>query len=136
MEWRRVSSVEKQARGLFTEIPFRGFTGWICIYDKDSYPDDPETEPIFQCVSRFVEYPDLNINYPIDLTVLQWYDQPDLYGSTLDNGNWVCGDLTETEEATTGFTHKDGATCTAWLPNSYGYKDYPSMYRFSPDDNY
>ena len=76
------------------------------------------------------------MDYPIDLTVLQWFDQPDLYGSTLDNGNWVCGDLTETEEATGDFSHKDGATCTAWLPNSYGYKDYPSMYRFSPDDNY
>ena len=40
MNWLRVDSVQKQARGLFTEIPFRGFTGWICIYDTETYPAD------------------------------------------------------------------------------------------------
>ena len=40
MNWLRVDSVKKQARGLFTEIPFRGFTGWICIYDTETYPSD------------------------------------------------------------------------------------------------
>ena len=68
MEWRRESAAKKQARGLFTEIPFRGFTGWICIYDEDI------SDPIFTCVSRFVQYSDLNETYPIDLTVSEQSD--------------------------------------------------------------
>ena len=130
MEWRRESAAKKQARGLFTEIPFRGFTGWICIYDEDI------SDPIFTCVSRFVQYSDLNETYPIDLTASEQSDQPELYGYSLENGNWVCGDLEEEEESTGIYSHKDSGTCTAWLPNSYGFRDIPSIYRFSPDDNY
>ena len=71
MSWRRVDGADAQSRGLFTEIPFRGYTGWLCNYPIPLYLVEEELSAAndiieiidaievvnnsLACVSRFVD---------------------------------------------------------------------------------
>ena len=45
VSWTRPSSFTDLARGIFTEIPYRGYVGWVCVYVDDTS---------YKCHSRFV----------------------------------------------------------------------------------
>ena len=38
-----------EARGLFTEVPGKGYSGWICYIEDNNFKD-----PIYSCESRFI----------------------------------------------------------------------------------
>ena len=121
IEWTACSSCQIEARGVFTEIPFRGLSGWVCKYDSTA-------TPVYSCVSRFVDSADFHEAFPPDFTIEEPSDRPDKYGVSYDNGNWVCN--VETESTTAK------ATCTSWLPGARGIRDYPALYRYEPEDAY
>ena len=121
MSWSRDGSSELESRGVFTEIPFRGYTGWLCNYDENASENNT-------CVSRFVDLSYFNPDDPHDLTVVENSDLPLLYGVSYENGNWRCG----LEESGNDIT----ATCTSWLPIEYGLLDFPAIYRFTIEDGY
>ena len=97
MSWTRVSGAKLESRGIFTEIPFRGYSGWLCNYNDANTPK-------YACVSRFVDSSDFNELFPPDLTVERPADRPDLYGVSYDEGTWVC------DVQSSGL--EDTATCT------------------------
>ena len=117
MKWTTTSGAKLESRGVFTEIPFRGYSGWLCNYDDS-------TTPRFACVSRFVDSSEFNVAFPPDLTAERPSDRPDMYGVSYDNGNWVCDVQSSGADNT--------ATCTTWLPGARGIRDYPALYRWEP----
>ena len=59
--WNGPDFTTKYARGIFTLIPDRGYTGWLCTYTN--------TTTSFKCVSRFISLLDFDPNNAPDLTI-------------------------------------------------------------------
>ena len=72
MSWTRASGTKPFSRGVLTEIPFRGYGGWVCNFDSSKTPN-------YSCVSRFVDASELDLAYPPNLATEQPSDRPDLY---------------------------------------------------------
>ena len=113
-----------ESRGVFTEIPFRGYSGWLCTYNKSR-----SSEEKWRCVSRFVDLSELDEDFPPDLTVERKADRPDMYGVSYDQGNWRCNVNYDGK-----YENEITATCTSWLPGARGIRDYPALYRYEPED--
>ena len=111
MKWRRnksSSSTKHEWNGLFTEIPHRGYTGWIC--GRESPLDGETTSCTDCCVSRFVSFTDFILDDAIDLVYPpRESDEPEKYGYSYDNANWSCfyESIEEDVLPADGFDHTD-----------------------------
>ena len=76
MAWNRLQK-EGDARGLFTEIPTKGYSGWVCYLTKSAlWGETPE----YKCMSKF-----------IPRFSLQRYKAPDLKDDlSYPGGGWFC----------------------------------------------
>ena len=118
---------ESVSRGLLFGIPIRGYSGWVCT--TESAGDTPDTH----CVSRFISSSDFEANeagYLTDLSLAQQSDDPSTYGSSFENGNWICDH--ENDDSSIEATIQ----CTAWLPSDRNDSTHPSIYRFESGNSY
>lgn len=159
IKWPRPTDFTTITRGMFTEIPYRGYGGWVCsIYncvdcsqiittttttDDDGVETQTDTTTYesyyaYECLSRFITLEDLNFVFSDtmpDLT-LSTTDDNSKYQYQGDNGVWQCNVTSavvqsDTEDDVTW----DTAVCTAELPRENG-KDYVPLFRFVKEDSY
>jgi hypothetical protein len=55
----------KFTRGLFTEIPRRGYVGWICSWTGDTV--NFKADGVYVCISKFISLTDFSSTRPPDL---------------------------------------------------------------------
>ena len=112
MAWYRLNKAG-DARGLFTEIPSKGYSGWVCYLKEDAFEGQA---PNYDCQSKFIA--------TFELNRLQ---APDLRNNTsYPGGGWFC-DVVHKDQYSI-----DKAMCRCPLPVEQ--EEYPSadVFRWSP----
>ena len=123
------------SRGLFYEIPVRGFTGWVCTtkYGPMTTPKAPllpQPTVVTVCNSRFIPGTDYLANLGDDLAEPRPSDDQEKNGFSVENGNWICGTKFDSKET------QNTVECTEWLPNPQDSSTNPSIYRFKSGKSY
>lgn len=113
---------------MFFRIPTVGYTGWVCTTQDGATSSTVDTN----CVSRFVSLSDQLGNEADDLTDFRQSDDPETYGQSFENGNWICNPTFE--DLSTEF--KVQTECSAWLPSEGNDVNNPSIYRFQKGQSY
>ena len=81
----------KFTRGIFTEIPRRGYVGWVCSWTGDSVSN--KADGVYVCQSKFISLTNFSASQPPDFEQAKppsvVYDtKTDL--QELQNGNFSC----------------------------------------------
>lgn len=144
-------SKTKFTRGLFTEIPRKGYVGWVCSWTGDSVNQNVVPKPttgatgVYVCASKFISLDDMLLGVPDFELAKPASNYVSIYRNDLEeleNGNFYCqveknvaysyiikysSGLSDTVTVA-----KDYATCTSWLPVENTAFQYPFLYRWKP----